>query len=156
MTYRIPVFIVALAMGAVSLSTLAADAAGGPRGGERPDFSEIDANGDGALTQAEIETFMATRGQARFTEADANGDGELSREELIAARDSRAEGRIDRMIERLDSDGNGSLSQAELEEMRDRMQERRGDRRGMRFERLDANDDGAISEEEWTAQKSRR
>jgi hypothetical protein len=155
MSYRFPIYIAALAMAAVSLSSMAVEAKGGPRG-ERPDFSEIDANGDGALTQEEIQAFMSTRGQARFAETDANGDGSLSRDEMIAAADARREGRIDSMIERLDTDGDGALSQEELAEGRDRFQGRRGGRIEARFERMDANDDGTISQEEWTARAHRR
>jgi len=109
----------------------------------RPTFEELDADADGRLTRAEMETHR----KARFGEADANGDGEIARDELSAWIDKRrAERRqrmIDRMIAHRDIDGDGSLS---IEEM--------GGQRGTEmFARADADGDGTISKAEFDEMK---
>jgi Ca2+-binding EF-hand superfamily protein len=86
-------------------------------------FSEADADQDGALTLAEIETAAkdAPRGgnkrddmgrshwlgKDKFKECDTDGDGRISVAESNAARD--------RIFEKLDTDKDGSLSEAEVE-----------------------------------------
>ncbi|MGV6812311.1 MAG: EF-hand domain-containing protein [Brevirhabdus sp.] len=131
----------------------------GHRGGHMPMiFEQLDANGDGIVTQDE----MKLHSEARFTEADGNGDGKLSAEEMIAAAQARAEEamkdraermsermakRTERMIEKKDTDGDGLLTMAELQD---------GQSRGERFfEKLDTDGDGAVSKEEFEAAKSR-
>ena len=51
-------------------------------------FAQADADGDGALTPAEFQTFMQLVKQAmlqhRFAKADANGDGKVTLAELEA------------------------------------------------------------------------
>jgi calmodulin len=57
-------------------------------------FSSFDADGDGSLSQSELDTGMAARMQAfadqlkaaMFAKADTNGDGSLSAEEFAAMR----------------------------------------------------------------------
>lgn len=53
-------------------------------------FAEADANGDGALTPAEFETFhsamKARREQMRFAKLDADGNGQLTATELESQR----------------------------------------------------------------------
>ena len=116
-------------------------------GGPRPDFSQLDANGDGQITQAEVKAF----GAVEFAKADADGDGSLTLEELTARakvdRAKKMDKRAKRMLKRLDSDGNGTIELAE-------MQEKHG---GMRmFDRMDENEDGVISQEEFDAMKGKR
>lgn len=115
---------------------------GGPGGFAPMAFSELDTNGDGAVTQEE----MDARKAARFAEADTNGDGLLSVDEMLAAQakqeEDRRARRAARMIERFDSNDDGQLSAEELSE-------REGGRRGSLFERADADNDGKISEEEF-------
>lgn len=136
------------AMASAGLMTTA-EAKGGPRGGERASFEDLDANADGEVSLAEIQA----HGAARFAEADADGDGALSAEEMLAQADARREGRIERMIERLDENGDGLLQQAELEAAR---QGRRGPDPAAMFERLDADESGGISQEEFeTAREAR-
>ena len=109
---------------------------GGMRGDrERPTFAELDADGDGSVTIAE----MKAQATAKFAERDANGDGVLSSEELVAGMMERAAEGAGRMIEWRDTDGDGSLSQAEL-----------GGGFGQQmFARLDADNDGSVSAEEF-------
>jgi len=151
-----------MGLAALSLSTLGAHAERGMRG-ERPAFSGIDANADGAITPAEIDALAETRRAARFAGIDADSDGKVSRAELIGARDARAAARADRMIERADSDGDGALSPEEMRAVAGDRAGRRGGRDGHRgrdaaglMERLDADGNGSVSEAEWTARGPRR
>jgi Ca2+-binding EF-hand superfamily protein len=113
---------------------------------ERPDFTTLDLDGDGALTREELQA----HGEARFATVDANGDGAVSADELIAASNARAAERAAAMIARLDENGDGVLQQ-------DEMQPRRGDgdRAARMFERVDADGNGTISQEEFDTARER-
>lgn len=119
---------------------------GGPMGAMPLDFAAIDADGDGKVTRAELDAFRA----ARAAEVDANGDGLLSAEELRAADLKRAEARATERVERLiaahDTNGDGQLSAAELA-LPPAPQ-------GL-FDRVDADGDGAITEDEIAAMRGR-
>lgn len=106
--------------------------------GPQMTFEQLDADGSGEVTQAEMEAAKA----ARFASADADGDGVLSAAELAAQASSGIAERTAKMIERFDEDGDGPLSQEEMP------QPRRGGL-GKMFERLDADGSGGISEEEF-------
>ncbi len=137
----------------IGLTGVTAANAQGRSEGPRADFSELDADGNGEVTIAEMQAYGKARADARFAEADTNGDGSLSAEELLAQRDSdRAERRIDRMIERMDADGNGTLERAELT----RDGEDQSERMEKRFSRLDTDESGGLSEEEMAAAKEKR
>jgi len=118
---------------------------GGPQG-MMPDFATLDADGDGTVTEAEV---LAWR-QSKVAGLDANGDGLLSTEELVAQEMAqaqvRAEARVARQIAAQDLDGDGALSAAELMAPPMPMQ---------LFDRVDANDDGAVSAEEFEAAKAK-
>ncbi|MEM1236837.1 MAG: EF-hand domain-containing protein [Pseudomonadota bacterium] len=136
----------AVAMGVTGATADARDRGGPDR--ERASFSELDADGNGEVTRAEMEAFAA----ARFAAVDIDGDGSLSAEELVAARSAdnadRMERRINRFLERADDNGNGKL---ELEEMGPSEE-----RATARFERLDTDGSGGISEAEMEAAKEGR
>jgi len=106
--------------------------------GQRPAFEEVDANGDGKITQEEMQARAATR----FGEADSDGDGAISRDEMLAQAMARAEKRVDRMMGRLDADDDGTVSKGEMQQMRDK-------RMGRMIERMDTDGDGALSKEEF-------
>lgn len=110
-------------------------------GPKRPEFTELDVNGDGQITQAEMDAHRT----ARFAEIDADGDGAVSAAELRAASERKKEARLERMIERFDKDGDGKLSQAEMP-TRDR---------GGIMERMDSNSDGVLDAEEYAAAPDR-
>lgn len=95
------------------------------------------------------------RSGERFERLDANNDGELTLEEMTAKQAA--------MIEEADADGNGAVSKAEMRAFREaKRAERNPDRNddGVidrteflnaaqdRFDRLDADGDGLLSEDE--------
>ncbi|PIV72642.1 MAG: hypothetical protein COW55_16065 [Rhodobacteraceae bacterium CG17_big_fil_post_rev_8_21_14_2_50_65_11] len=112
----------------------------GEQGHARPAFADLDADGDGQLTQEEM---MAHR-NARFAEADTDGDGSLDRDEMIAASAARIEERIDRMMARIDEDGDGLISAGEMAAMGPR-----GQGPEQMFTMLDSDGDGTISAAEF-------
>lgn len=116
---------------------------------DMPTFEQLDANADGSITLAEVEAARTAGAGERFAATDTNGDGALSADELIAAageaREGRMAERVATRIERADTNGDGVLQADEIQS--------RGEGRGPNvermFDRVDANDDGAISEEEY-------
>lgn len=113
----------------------------GDRAGARApvDFSVVDADGDGVISQAEWDALrsgalVAGQRAARMIEQhDTDGDGLLSPDELAAAgaamrgtgaRADRAAEMAERMFTRLDADGDGQLSPEEFAAGAARMQER--------------------------------
>ncbi len=119
---------------------------------EKPAFSAIDTDGNGQITEAEMQAYRSARVAERFATADANNDGSLTVEEIVAAAregaEDRAQRRAERMMSRLDANENGTLEADELAG--------RGDRGGKGFGRADANNDGMLSEAEYDAMKGRR
>jgi Ca2+-binding EF-hand superfamily protein len=85
------------------------------------------------------------RAQARALHADADGDRRLSRAEFVEARVQR--------LAAADADRDGSVTR---EEMRAAAQARMAARAGVRFDRLDADNDGVISKAEFEARRDDR
>lgn len=110
------------------------------------DFTAVDADKDGKVTQAELQAFRA----AEVAGIDADKDGKITAAELKAMHMVRLEARAtemaDRMIARLDSDGDGALTAAELAA--------RPAPAGM-FDRIDADADGAVTEAEIAAAREK-
>lgn len=131
---------------ALALTPMIAEAKGGH--GPRASFEELDANGDGALTQVEMQAY----GKARIAAADTDGDGDISWAELEAHIASKGQGRmerrIDRMMDRMDADKDGVISAAEIETASADRSARRANRG---FERADADGNGSISKAEFEA-----
>jgi Ca2+-binding EF-hand superfamily protein len=119
----------------------------GDRGGF--DFGALDTDGDGRITTEE----MAERRAAAIQGIDADADGLLSADEIAAFQvrkaEERANARATRMVETLDSDGDGKISAAEM------MMAHSGGSPRM-FDRLDANKDGAITQEEIDQRRAER
>ncbi|MFN3824176.1 MAG: EF-hand domain-containing protein [Pseudorhodobacter sp.] len=111
------------------------------------DFAEADADGDGKVTQEELRAWRAARAAA----LDADGDGRISEDELVAAAmaaaETRARMRAQRMIARFDTDGDGALSAAELLAG--------GQMLATMFDRIDRDNDGAITEAELAQARER-
>lgn len=96
-------------------------------------FSEMDANEDGSVTQAEIHAYRKTR----FMGADGNGDGALSVAELDAMMAEFRANHIKRRLTAMDTDGDGTVDSEEFARSRGRW-----------MHRLDSNGDGAIDKAE--------
>ena len=129
--------IIALGAGALLLTTAAiAQPGGGPGGfdGHRgPQFSQFDMNGDGAVSQDEVNAWR----DAHFASLDTDGDGLVSRDEMIAVATARVEERVDANFAYRDLDEDGMLSQNELMGRGTPM-----------FDRLDTDGDGLVTEAE--------
>lgn len=128
-------FIAGIVLTAFAVTAGAASA--GNKGGHkshRMSFEQLDADGNGEVTKAE----MQAAAKARFADADANGDGALSRDEMLAAANARAEKRVDRMMERMDANGDGKITPDERPGMPDE-----------KFDKIDADGSGGISKEEF-------
>ncbi|WP_299665952.1 EF-hand domain-containing protein [uncultured Ruegeria sp.] len=110
--------------------------------GPRPTFQDLDADGNGQVTQAEI---TAHRNQ-KFTTADTDGDGQLSVEEMQTAAQTKANERVTKMFEKHDANADGFLSEDELPKPR---------RASKMFERIDADGNGSISEQEYADAKDK-
>lgn len=82
-----------LACGLLAGLVAEAVAFGGPgRGPRPPQFSELDADGDGAVTEAEFEAHAQQRAREHFSRMDTNGDGVVTEEEMEAGRPRRGRG----------------------------------------------------------------
>lgn len=125
------------AAAAVILTAGAAFAAGGsgpdgPRGGQM--WDRLDADGDGVVTLNELNESQ----REFFAAADANGDGAVSKDEMKAFHNSK---RAAMAAERMgDANGDGAVDRKEYDAAA-----------AARFDKLDTDKDGVISEEEITA-----
>lgn len=125
-------------------------------------FARLDADSDGAVTEAEIgagrEARSDRRGERAFEAIDTDSDGSISRAEFDAHHADRAGGerrgrrnamrrgnRGERMLSRADADSDGRLTFAEMST-------------GAleRFDRSDADRDGTVTPEERRAAREAR
>lgn len=111
----------------------------GALGGEQL-LREVDTNGDGRITQAEIDAAV----NARFARFDANKDGRLSLDEFQALWADLTRPAMVRAFQFMDPDGDASITKAEVDE-----------RFGRLVQRFDRNGDGALSLEDRYGQGSR-
>lgn len=132
-------FIPAILVAAAAVTGASALAAG-PKDRDPVSFQELDANSDGQISKEE----MTAHRDKRFTDADANGDGQLSVEEMRAAAQKHANDRVATMFEKHDANKDGVLSSDELPKPR---------RAEKMFDRMDADDNGSISEQEYADAK---
>jgi hypothetical protein len=101
---------------------------------------------------------LADRGHGMFERSDTNGDGFVTKEEFAAGRNA--------MFAKLDANGDKVVDQAELDKAREAFHERMqksadasgtpmpqpdGKRHGDFMKRIDANGDGKLTVEEFTA-----
>ncbi|EAQ47466.1 EF hand domain protein [Roseobacter sp. MED193] len=138
------IFAVILATAGALAATTAMAKPGCGGMGAKMSFEELDADGNGEVTKAEMEAHKA----ARFSASDGNGDGKLSAEELVAQAQKHAAKRVEKMISHLDSDGDGMLSAEEMAN--------RGGRHGDMFKRIDQDGNGSISKEEFEQAREHR
>ena len=93
-------------------------------------FDSIDSDGDGMLTQAEIDKVRNDRHGAH----DADGDGNLSLEEFAGVWHETTRPLTVRAFQMLDTDGNAVITRPEYDRPLANI-----------VQRLDRNDDGALS-----------
>ncbi|MDA8747641.1 EF-hand domain-containing protein [Litoreibacter sp.] len=130
---------------AVLLSPTTGFAKGEGRGhGPRISFEALDTDANGEVTKAEMEAAA----DARFAKSDINSDGFLTKDELGQDANKRATKRIDRMFEHRDANNDGKLSTQELRPSDERAAER--------FARVDTDNSGGISKDEFEAAKKDR
>lgn len=108
----------------------------GKRGGGkmmRQILEKVDANGDRAVTQDEIDTFRASL----VSEADTSGDGNISLAEFETIYLKMMRNQMVDAFQHLDEDGDGMLTQAEMDI-----------RFGNVVERMDRNGDGKLDRDD--------
>lgn len=125
----------------MGLGATAAMAAGPGEGRERPTFETLDADGNGEITTADLDAMRTER----FAALDTNGDGSVDEAEFVAKAQADAQERAAAMFERLDADGDGTLSQDVLQSRS------RGANPERMISRLDTDDSGGVSAEEFEA-----
>jgi Ca2+-binding EF-hand superfamily protein len=112
-------------------------------------YAQIDADGDGVLSRAEVERALP-RIAPEFERIDRDGDGRVSRAELAAYLQpaksrprAQGEGGFAAHYQRADADGDGVLSRAECERNLPRL--------ALKFDRIDLDRDGMLSRAELNA-----
>lgn len=96
-------------------------------------FDQFDANHDGTVTKAEVDTHIASQ----IKQFDKNGDGKLSLDEFQALWLQQQHERTVRAFQHFDVNGDTELTQAEMAQPYTRL-----------VQRLDRNGDGAIEKTE--------
>lgn len=102
----------------------------GPGRGAKHMFEKFDQNGDGVITQDEVNAVI----EARFKAADKDGNGSVTLDEFSEAALAESKPMQVRMFQRLDRDGDGTVTTEEFNKATDRM-----------FSRLDRDGDGFLA-----------
>lgn len=105
-------------------------------------FKKLDSNGDGQISQQEMQKLPTLVHQRKFDEADSNNDGKVSKEEFTAQVQKRA----DKMFKRLDSNGDGVVKADEADQAKNVGHHMSGDRV---FKHMNDNDNDSVSKNEW-------
>ncbi|WP_281980952.1 EF-hand domain-containing protein [Thalassorhabdomicrobium marinisediminis] len=96
-------------------------------------MEQVDADGDGAVTQVEIDTFRVSLVEG----ADTSGDGDISLAEFEAIYLEMTRNRMVDAFQSLDADGDGVVTPAEMDA-----------RFGNIVDRMDRNDDGKLDRDD--------
>lgn len=123
----------------------AADNTTAPKGERAGYFKKADADGNGALSRAEVEKSLP-RLANKFDQIDSNKDGQLSRGELYAWNKAHRGERQAKAAERFkhaDTDGDGAISRAEAGKHAPRL--------AKKFDQIDSNQDGKLTQDELRA-----
>jgi len=111
------------------------------------EFSVVDTDADGKVTQGEMQAYA----KSKFDAADTDNNGKLSADEMSAAaqkrRDDRRAKRVEKMVKRMDTDADGELSFDEMPGQKTRAEQM--------FSRVDSDGDGAISKAEMDAARDK-
>lgn len=107
-------------------------------------FAQIDQDGNGKITPAEIQA----QAVARFAAADADGNGALTAQEMATGAQNMRKARL---LARFDTDGDGALSAQELEGFG---ADQTNSRAAKRFGRMDADNSGGVTLEEMQARQN--
>jgi len=113
-------------------------------------FSKADANVDGSLSRAEFDKAMP-RLAGQFDSMDANKDGQISREEFNTWKRTHKGARQAKAADRFrhaDADGDGAISRAEAEKHAPRL--------ARKFDRIDRDQDGKLTQDELRAYREAR
>lgn len=129
--------VAALMAGAIAAPALAQD--GGCGHGARM-MDRLDLNGDGAVTEREMDALAAVR----FLGWDGDGDGVVTEAEMVAAAQARIARRVAKRFAKMDANGDGRIEQAEFETFG-----------AERFAGWDGDGDGKVSAEEMRAHARR-
>lgn len=105
----------------------------GGRGMLNQIIQKVDADGDGSVKQAELDTFRAALVQG----ADVSGEGDISLEEFQTIYLELTRERMVDAFQTLDADGDGLVTQAE-----------RDSRFGSAIEQMDRNQDGMLDHQD--------
>jgi Ca2+-binding EF-hand superfamily protein len=146
------------ALAASTAAVVYAHAEPGDRHGRNNEFrTEMRAliDGDGMKVE-DLANLMQTRNAARFASLDGDDNGIVTRDEFVAASAEQAKIRFEKMnpdengvVKRTGRDGaNGHHRGGDRHTMTD---EQRDERMAERFSRLDTNNDGSLSSEEFKA-----
>jgi len=98
-----------------------------------PFLTEIDTDGDGGISQPELDAFRA----AQVAAADTSGDGAISLDEFATIYLEMTRDRMVDGFQALDADGDGALTQEEMDA-----------RFGDIVARMDRNDDGTLDRDD--------
>jgi Ca2+-binding EF-hand superfamily protein len=96
-------------------------------------FKQFDENGDGSVTRAEVDAFLA----GKITSFDGDSSGTLSIEEFQALWLEQVRPMMVRHFQFLDVDGNGQVTAEEMNEPA-----------AMMMDRLDRDEDGTVTKDE--------
>jgi len=136
----------------------AADNTTAPKGERDSHFRKADADGNGALSRAEVDKSMPRLAE-KFDQIDTNKDGQLSRDEMKGWKKTHKHAhkkgnKVDRQakaaerFKHADANGDGKISRAEAEKNAPRLVKK--------FDAIDANKDGQLTQEELRAYRETR
>jgi Ca2+-binding EF-hand superfamily protein len=131
----------------------AADNTTAPKGERGSHFKKADADGNGTLSRAEVEKSMPRLAE-KFDQIDTNKDGQLSRDEMKAwkkthkhahqkGNNADRQAKAAERFKHADTNGDGKISRAEAEKNAPRL--------AKKFDAIDANKDGQLTQEELRA-----
>lgn len=173
------VLMTALTAGLIGITTAQAK----PMHDSNDMFSALDADGNGELSQQELSNMREAMAKMRFEAADTDSDGQIDKDEFMAKAEERAERMFEHMDENgdgtLDADEaqpprhgmhHGQKGDKKGHNTGNRGDHAKGDKRGdgeqaqgrdkskrqgKMLERMDSDDNGSVSKDEWDSAMAR-